>query len=78
MRRTILCGVRRAGIGYPLYSCRLRTPFRLFRLCPLCFYGWGHETTAAAVVRNREGVAKFTDMVGHHNAGVKDLPKTQG
>ena len=26
---------------------------------PLCLYGWPHETTPAALARNRKGVAKF-------------------
>jgi zeaxanthin glucosyltransferase len=27
---------------------------------PLSLYGWPHQTTPAALARNREGVAKFT------------------
>ena len=45
---------------------------------PLCFYNWAHETTAAAVLRNRQGVAQITDLIGRHNAGVKRFAESAG
>ena len=36
---------------------------------PLSLYGWPHQTTPAALARNREGVAKFTRTLGRCNAG---------
>jgi len=30
---------------------------------PLCVYGWPHETTPAALARNREGVGKWADLL---------------
>ena len=30
---------------------------------PLCFYDWPHETTSAALARNREGVAKWANLL---------------
>jgi len=38
---------------------------------PFCLYGWPHETTPAALARNREGVAKWTALLNSVNAGVK-------
>src|SRR5215831_241642 len=38
---------------------------------PLCLYGWPHETTPAALARNREGVAKWTNLLGSANRGIK-------
>jgi MGT family glycosyltransferase len=38
---------------------------------PLSLYGWPHQTTPAALARNREGVAKFTRTLGRCNAGVR-------
>src|SRR5262245_51068018 len=38
---------------------------------PLCMYGWPHETTPAALARNREGVAKWTNLLKSVNEGVK-------
>ena len=38
---------------------------------PLCLYGWPHETTPAALARNREGVAKWANLLNSVNGGVK-------
>jgi MGT family glycosyltransferase len=38
---------------------------------PLCLYGWPHETTAAAVARNREGVAKWTNLLESVSGGIR-------
>src|SRR5262252_7383998 len=38
---------------------------------PLCLYGWPHETTPAALARNREGVEKWTSLLGSVNGSVK-------
>lgn len=38
---------------------------------PLCLYGWRHETTPAALARNREGVAKATNLLNSLNGGIK-------
>ena len=38
---------------------------------PLYLYGWPHETTPAALARNREGVAKWTNLLRSVNGGVK-------
>jgi zeaxanthin glucosyltransferase len=38
---------------------------------PLCLYGWHHETTPAALARNREGVAKWASLLESVNEGIK-------
>src|SRR5215472_6937402 len=38
---------------------------------PLCLYGWPHETTPAALARNREGVAKWTNLLESVNGAIK-------
>ena len=38
---------------------------------PLCLYGWRHETTPAALARNREGVAKAANLLNSLNGGIK-------
>jgi MGT family glycosyltransferase len=38
---------------------------------PLCLYGWPHEITPAALARNREGVAKWTNLLESVNGGIK-------
>jgi zeaxanthin glucosyltransferase len=38
---------------------------------PLCLYGWPHQTTPAALARNREGVAKWASLLESVNEGVK-------
>src|SRR5262249_42115727 len=45
---------------------------------PLCLYGWPHETTAGALARNREGVAKWTNLLGSVNGGVKAHAESVG
>ena len=38
---------------------------------PLCLFDWPHETTPAALARNREGVVKAIDLLESVNGGVK-------
>ena len=45
---------------------------------PLCLYGWPHETTPAALARNREGVAKWANLLGSANGGVKAHAESVG
>src|SRR5262249_39830827 len=45
---------------------------------PLCLYGWAHETTPAALARNREGVAKWTNLLGSVNGGIKAHAESVG
>ena len=43
---------------------------------PICFYDWLHQTTASALARNREGVAKFTKILENANAGIRAYAKS--
>jgi zeaxanthin glucosyltransferase len=45
---------------------------------PLCFYDWPHETTPAALARNRKGVANFAGMLKQANATVRDYAEQAG
>ena len=38
---------------------------------PLARYGWPHETTPAALARNRDGVAKVVQMLNETNGGIR-------
>ena len=38
---------------------------------PLCVYGWPHETTPAALARNREGVAQWANVLASASGGLK-------
>src|SRR5262245_28525174 len=45
---------------------------------PLCLYGWPHETTPAALARNREAVAKWTDLLNSLNGDIKARAESVG
>jgi zeaxanthin glucosyltransferase len=45
---------------------------------PLCLYGWPHETTPAALTRNREGVAKWANLLNSVNGGIKAYAESIG
>jgi zeaxanthin glucosyltransferase len=45
---------------------------------PLCLYGWPHETTSAALARNREGVAKWANLLNGLNGNIKAYAESVG
>ena len=45
---------------------------------PLCLYDWPHQTTPAALARNREGVAKFAKILEGSSAGVRAHAESVG
>ena len=45
---------------------------------PLCMYDWPHETTPAALARNREGVVKFANILAQANGGIRTYAETIG
>ncbi|HYY29065.1 MAG TPA: transposase [Chthoniobacterales bacterium] len=45
---------------------------------PLCVYGWPHEITPAALTRNREGVAKWTDLFQSVNGDIRAHAESVG
>lgn len=38
---------------------------------PLMLYGWPHETNAAALARNRDGAARFIQLLNETNGGIR-------
>jgi zeaxanthin glucosyltransferase len=45
---------------------------------PLHVYGWPHETTPEALARNREGIAKFAEILESGNAGIRAHAESVG
>ena len=45
---------------------------------PLLFYGWPHEANAAALARNRDGVARFVQMLNETNGGIRAHAEAAG
>jgi zeaxanthin glucosyltransferase len=45
---------------------------------PVCVYRWPHETTPAALARNREGVAKWTDLFRSVSGGIRAHAESVG
>src|SRR5882757_5973710 len=45
---------------------------------PLSHYSWPHQTTPAALTRNREGVAKFAKLLESGNAGIRAYAESVG
>jgi zeaxanthin glucosyltransferase len=45
---------------------------------PLSHYSWPHQTTPAALARNREGVAKFAKLLESGNAGIRAYAESVG
>jgi zeaxanthin glucosyltransferase len=62
-------GAMRLGIPYIHVSAALYFDFS--GLTPLGLYGWPHQTTPAALTRNREGVAKFVKLLTSSNEGLR-------
>jgi zeaxanthin glucosyltransferase len=50
-------------LGIPYIHVSAAMHFDYSGHTPLLFYGWHHETTAAALARNQDGVAKFLVLV---------------
>jgi zeaxanthin glucosyltransferase len=55
-------------LGMPFATLSNALHFDYSGYTPLCVYGWGHENTPEARQRNRQGVAKFTQMLNRGNA----------
>ena len=69
-------GAMQLGMPYIHVSAALH--FDYSGQTPLCLYGWPHQTTPAALARNREGLAKFVKLLDGNNAGVKAHAKAVG
>ena len=64
----------RLGIPYLTVAAALYLDYS--GCTPLCIYDWSHEATPEALVRNREGVIKFTRFT--HSKGIKAYAKEAG
>jgi len=62
-------GAMQLGMPYVHVSNSLHLDFSGYT--PLCLYGWAHETTPAALARNREGVAKVVRLLQSSNASIR-------
>ena len=58
-------------LGMPYVHVANAVHFDYSGYTPLCLYGWRHETTPAALARNREGVAKAANLLNSLNGGIK-------
>jgi zeaxanthin glucosyltransferase len=65
-------------LGTPYIHVSAALHFDYSGQTPLCLYGWPHQTTPAALARNREGVAKFVKLLDGNNAGIKVHAKAVG
>jgi zeaxanthin glucosyltransferase len=65
-------------LGIPYIHVSNALPFDYSGYTPLCLYGWPHETTSAALTRNRDGVAKFAVMLTEANVGVRAYARSLG
>jgi zeaxanthin glucosyltransferase len=69
-------GAIQLGMPYIHVSNALHLDFSGYT--PLCLYDWPHQTTASALAKNREGVAKFTKILENTNAGIRAYAKSAG
>jgi zeaxanthin glucosyltransferase len=69
-------GAMQLGMPYVHVSNAVHHDFSGYT--PLCVYGWSHETTPAALARNREGVAKWAYLLESVNEGIKAHARSVG
>ena len=69
-------GAMQLGMPYIHVSNALHVDFSGYT--PICYYDWPHQTTASALVRNREGVAKSSKRLENANAGIRTYAKSTG
>jgi MGT family glycosyltransferase len=65
-------------LGMPYIQVAAAVHFDFSGYTPLCLYGWPHQTTPAALARNREGVTKFVTLLESVNRGVKTHAESAG
>jgi len=69
-------GAMQLGIPYIHVSNALHFDFSGYT--PLGIFGWPHQTTPAALARNREGIEKFASLLNAANAGIRAQAKRAG
>jgi zeaxanthin glucosyltransferase len=65
-------------LGLPYIQVAAAMHFDFSGYTPLSIYGWPHETTAEALDRNHEGLARFTRLLQAAGAGVRAYTKRVG
>jgi len=65
-------------LGLPYIQVAAAMHFDFSGYTPLSIYGWPHETTAEALDRNHEGLARFTRLLQAAGAGVRAYAKRVG
>ena len=58
-------------LGIPYIHASAAMHFDFSGHTPLARYGWPHETTAAGLARNQDGIAEFVEMLNEFNGGIK-------
>lgn len=66
------------SLGLPYVHISNALHFDYSGYTPLCVYDWPHETTPAALARNREGVANIARMLKQANATVSAYAERDG
>jgi len=66
------------SLGLPYVHVSNALHFDYSGYTPLCFYDWPHETTPAALARNREGVANIARMLKQANPAVRAYAERAG
>ena len=65
-------------LGMPYIQVSNMLHFDYSGYTPLCLFGWPHETTPAALARNREGVAKIAEMLAPASTGIRAWAERAG
>ena len=65
-------------LGMPYVQVAAALHFDFSGYTPICLYGWPHQTTPAALARNREGVTNFVRLLESVNEGVKAHAESAG
>src|SRR6516162_9301894 len=65
-------------LGLPYIQVSNGLHFDYSGYTPLGVYGWPHETTPAALARNREGVAKWTELFQSVNRSIRAHAESVG
>ena len=66
------------SLGLPYVHISNALHFDYSGYTPLCHYDWPHETTPAALARNRKGVANFARMLKQANPAVRAYAEQAG
>jgi MGT family glycosyltransferase len=65
-------------LGMPYIQVAAAVHFDFSGYTPLCLYGWPHQSTPAALARNREGVTILVKLLESVNEGVKAHAESAG